>query len=57
MRTYRVIYLVGTRTIYSCKLQAHSIAECKRLAKQQSIPTTEQWDAIYIKVIKNKGDR
>ena len=57
MRTYRVSYLVGTRVIYSCKLKARNLAECKALAKRQSLPTTEQWDSIHIKHIKNKGDK
>lgn len=57
MRTYKVSYLVGTRVIYSCKLKARNLAECKALAKRQSIPTTEQWDSIFVKVIKNKGDK
>ena len=57
MRTYKVSYLVGARVIYSCKLKARNLAECKTLAKRQSLPTTEQWDSIFIKVIKNKGDK
>ena len=57
MRTYRVSYLVGARVIYSCKLKAANKYDCKALAKKQAIPTTEQYDDIHIKHIKNKGDK
>ena len=57
MRTYQVTYLSGTRVIYSCKLKAANKYDCKALASRQSIPTTEQYTDIHIKLIKNKGDK
>lgn len=57
MRTYIVSYLDGTRIIFSCKMKAPNKRECMRAAKQRSLPTTQTYTSIFIKVIKNKGDK
>jgi len=57
MRTYRIVFLVGSRVVHTTKGHAYNKREMMAIAGKMSIPSTESITDIRVYPIKNKGDK